>query len=171
MWTNAWPDTKEALSTFGTDFTKWLDTTWITLKASFAKIWDGKTVGKTVGTGILDGLKANVNFIIEWMSKLGQNIIDSFLAGLTKKTEETKKEEPKKEEPKTVKTTAVTQAANELSKSISATASAAAFGTVRGMVTNIYNNSNATAYNLGVNTTATAGDTIQSFAIMGALAS
>jgi hypothetical protein len=172
MWANAWPDTVAALSTFTTDFTKWLDTTWGTLKKSFASIWDGKTVGKSVTTGILDGLKANVNLIIEWMSNLGKSIIDSFLAGLkvdVKKEE--KKEESKTEEPKTVKTTATTQAANELSKSISATATAAAFGATRGMVTNIYNNSNATAYNLGVSTTASASDTIQSFAIMGALAS
>jgi TP901 family phage tail tape measure protein len=169
MWANAWPDTVAALSTFTTDFTKWLDTTWGTLKKSFASIWDGKTVGKSVTTGILDGLKANANLIIEWMSKLGKNIIDSFLAGL--KVEVKKDEEPKKEEPKTVKTTATTQAANELSKSINATATAAAFGATRGMVTNIYNNSNATAYNLGVSTTASASDTIQSFAIMGALAS
>jgi hypothetical protein len=126
-------------------------------------------VGKSVTTGILDGLKANVNFITEWMSALGQSIIDAFLAGLTTKVEE--KKEEKKEETKTVKTTATTQAANELSKSINATANAAAFGAVRSMVTNIYNNSNATAYNLGVNTTASAGDTMQSFAIMGALAS
>jgi TP901 family phage tail tape measure protein len=169
MWANAWPDTVAALSTFSTDFTKWLDTTWGALKKSFASIWDGKTVGKSVTTGILDGLKANANLIIEWMSKLGKNIIDSFLAGL--KVEVKKDEEPKKEEPKTVKTTATTQAANELSKSINATATAAAFGATRGMVTNIYNNSNATAYNLGVSTTASASDTIQSFAIMGALAS
>jgi TP901 family phage tail tape measure protein len=169
MWANAWPDTVAALSTFSTDFTKWLDTTWGALKKSFASIWDGKTVGKSVTTGILDGLKANANLIIEWMSKLGKNIIDSFLAGL--KVEVKKDEEPKKEEPKTVKTTATTQAANELSKSINATANAAAFGATRGMVTNIYNNSNATAYNLGVSTTASASDTIQSFAIMGALAS
>jgi TP901 family phage tail tape measure protein len=169
MWANAWPDTVAALSTFSTDFTKWLDTTWATLKKSFASIWDGKTVGKSVTTGILDGLKANVNFITEWMSALGQSIIDAFLAGLTTKVEEKKDE--KKDEKKTVKTTATTQAANELSKSINATANAAAFGAVRSMVTNIYNNSNATAYNLGVSTTASAGDTIQSFAIMGALAS
>ena len=172
MFENAWKDTKDALATFPDDFTKWLDTTWATLKKSFASIWDGKTVGKSVTTGILDGLKANVNFITEWMSALGQSIIDSFLAGLTKKAEETKKdEEPKTTEPpKTVKSSTI-QAANELSKSISATATAAAFGATRGMVTNIYNNSSATAYNLGVNTTASAGDTIQSFAIMGALAS
>jgi hypothetical protein len=169
MWANAWPDTVAALSTFTTDFTKWLDTTWGVLKKSFASIWDGKTVGKSVTTGILDGLKANANLIIEWMSNLGKSIIDSFLAGL--KVEVKKEEEPKKEEPKTVKATPTTQAANELSKSINATASAAAFGAVRSMVTNIYNNSNATAYNLGVNTTASAGDTMQSFAIMGALAS
>jgi TP901 family phage tail tape measure protein len=169
MFENAWADTKQALATFPDDFTKWLDTTWATLKKSFASIWNGKTVGKSVTTGILDGLKANVNFITEWMSKLGQNIIDAFLAGLTTKVEEKKDE--KKDEKKTVKTTATTQAANELSKSISATATAAAFGATRGMVTNIYNNSNATAYNLGVSTTASAGDTIQSFAIMGALAS
>lgn len=169
MWANAWPDTVAALSTFTTDFTKWLDTTWGTLKKSFASIWDGKTVGKSVTTGILDGLKANANLIIEWMSNLGKSIIDAFLAGLEVKVK--KDEEPKKEETKTVKTTATTQAANELSKSINATANAAAFGAVRSMVTNIYNNSNATAYNLGVNTTASAGDTMQSFAIMGALAS
>jgi hypothetical protein len=169
MFENAWKDTKEALATFPGDFTKWLDTTWATLKKSFASIWDGKTVGKSVTTGILDGLKANVNFITEWMSALGQSIIDAFLAGLTTKVEE--KKEEKKEETKTVKTTATTQAANELSKSINATANAAAFGAVRSMVTNVYNNSNATAYNLGVNTTASAGDTMQSFAIMGALAS
>jgi hypothetical protein len=169
MWANAWPDTVAALSTFTTDFTKWLDTTWGTLKKSFASIWDGKTVGKSVTTGILDGLKSNANLIIEWMSNLGKSIIDSFLAGLL--VEVKKDEEPKNEEPKTVKTTATTQAANELSKSINATANAAAFGAVRSMVTNVYNNSNATAYNLGVNTTASAGDTMQSFAIMGALAS
>jgi TP901 family phage tail tape measure protein len=169
MFENAWADTKDALATFPGDFTKWLDTTWATLKKSFASIWDGKTVGKSVTTGILDGLKANVNFITEWMSALGQSIIDAFLAGLTTKVEEKKDE--KKDEKKTVKTTATTQAANELSKSINATANAAAFGAVRSMVTNIYNNSNATAYNLGVSTTASAGDTIQSFAIMGALAS
>ena len=171
MWANAWPDTMAALSTFSADFTKWLGTTWATLKASFAKIWDGKTVGQSVGTGILDGIKANISAIVTYMTNLGASIIAAFVAGLTKKAEEPKKEEPKKEEPKTAKATAVTQAANELSKSISATASAAAFGAARGMVTNIYNNSSATAYNLGVNTTATAGDTIQSFAIMGALAS
>lgn len=173
MFENAWADTKQALATFPDDFTKWLDTTWATLKKSFAQIWDGKTVGKSVTTGILDGLKANANLIIEWMSNLGKSIIDSFLAGLKVevKKEEPKPEESKTEESKTVKTTAVTQAANELSKSISATANAAAFGATRGMVTNIYNNSSATAYNLGVSTTASAGDTIQSFAIMGALAS
>jgi len=173
MWENAWADTKTALAKFPEDFTKWLDTTWATLKKSFASIWDGNTVGKSVTTGILDGLKANVNLIIEWMNNLGKSIIDSFLAGLKVevKKEEPKPEEPKPEEPKTVKTTAVTQAANELSNSISATANAAAFGATRGMVTNIYNNSNAPAYNLGVSTTASASDTIQSFAIMGALAS
>lgn len=172
MFENAWADTKDALATFPGNFTKWLDTTWATLKKSFAQIWDGKAVGASVGTGILDGIKANIDAIVKYMTDLGSAIIASFIAGLTKKAEETKKEEESKtEEPKTVKTTATTQAANELSKSISATATAAAFGATRGMVTNIYNNSNATAYNLGVSTTASASDTIQSFAIMGALAS
>lgn len=173
MFENAWKDTKEALATFPDDFTKWLDTTWATLKKSFASIWDGKTVGKSVTTGILDGLKANVNFITEWMSQLGQNIIDSFLAGLKGQTTPTT---PAPTTPNTVKGTTSGQSqidakVEAITKSLGATATAAVFGATRGAVTNIYNNSNATAYNLGVNTTASAGDTIQSFAIMGALSS
>ena len=177
MWANAWPDTVAALSTFTTDFTKWLDTTWTTLKKSFASIWDGKTVGKTVGTGILDGLKANVDAIVDWMKKLGKRIIDSFLAGLGGAVQDTTAPTtPAPTTPQPVKGVVNGQSiidakANALTKSLGATATAAAVGAARAMVNNTYNYSNATAYNLGVNTTATAGDTIQSFAIMGALAS
>ena len=73
--------------------------------------------------------------------------------------------------PPKIATTAIDAKVETITKSLGATATAAAFGAARAMVNNTYNYSNATAYNLGVNTTATAGDTIQSFAIMGALAS
>jgi hypothetical protein len=176
MWANAWPDTLAALSTFTADFTKWLGTTWATLKASFAKIWDGKTVGQSVGTGILDGIKANIGAIVTYMTKLGASIIDAFIKGLTVKTEDTTTTDtttPKTATGQTVKSgqSQIDAKVEAITKTLGATATAAVFGATRGAVTNIYNNSNATAYNLGVNTTASAGDTMQSFAIMGALAS
>jgi len=176
MWANAWPDTLAALSTFTADFTKWLGTTWATLKASFAKIWDGKTVGQSVGTGILDGIKANIGAIVTYMTKLGASIIDAFIKGLTVKTEDTTTTDTTTPTPATGQTVKSGQSqidakVEAITKTLGATATAAVFGATRGAVTNIYNNSNATAYNLGVNTTASAGDTMQSFAIMGALAS
>lgn len=180
MWGNAWPDTKAALSTFVTDFTKWLETTWGTLKKSFANIWDGKQVGKSVGTGILDGIKANIDKIVTYMKDLGQSIIDSFIAGLTQKaattTPASTTPDPTTPKPNSVKGVTSGQSVIDakveaITKSLGATATAAAFGAARAIVTSTYNYSNATAYNLGVNTTASAGDTIQSFAIMGALAS
>lgn len=197
MWANAWPDTKAALSTFGADFTKWLDTTWASLKKSFADIWDGKKVGAQVGTGLLDGIKASADKILAWMKELGARVIASFLKGLKGEADATKADATKADTTTptpttdtTTKTTTdtttttpttvkgVTSGQSEIdakveaiTKSLGATATAAAFGAARAMVNNTYNYSNATAYNLGVNTTATANDTIQSFAIMGALAS
>lgn len=161
-----WPKAKAALANFAIEFPKWIETTWASLKASFASIWDGKKVGKTVGDGILDGIKANADAIYKWMKSLGQTIIDSFLAGLKGDAQP-----PADTSNQTGKSNPVTKNVDTLTKSLNATATAAAFGAVRSVVNNIYNNSSATAYNLGVSTTATAGDTIQSFAIMGALAS
>jgi TP901 family phage tail tape measure protein len=171
MWENAWPDTQRALSKFGVSFTGWISRTWDDAKASFESLWDSKTIGEKVGDGILEGLKANASVIFEYVSNLAKGIWAEFLKGLgTKTTTPAPAPAPAPTTPAPAQSI-MNDKVDAITKSLGATATAAAFGAARAMVNNTYNYSNATAYNLGVNTTATAGDTIQSFAIMGALAS
>ena len=170
MFENAWPDTQKALTKFSISFTGWIGGVWQDAKVAFESLWDSKTVGEKVGDGILEGLKANASVIFNYVSNLAKGIWAEFLKGLgteTKSTSTTTTPAPTTPAP----TTPINAKVESITKSLGATATAAAFGAARAMVTNTYNYSNATAYNLGVNTTASAGDTIQSFAIMGALAS
>jgi TP901 family phage tail tape measure protein len=172
MFENAWPDTQKALAKFGISFTGWIAGVWKDAQTAFASLWDAKSIGENVGDGILEGLKANASKILKYISDLAQGILNEFLAGLRKETKsDTTTPTPVTTTPPKTATTAIDAKVETITKSLGATATAAAFGAARAMVNNTYNYSNATAYNLGVNTTATAGDTIQSFAIMGALAS
>jgi TP901 family phage tail tape measure protein len=170
MWENAWPDTQRALAKFGISFTGWIAGVWNDAKAAFESLWDSKTVGEKVSDGILEGLKANASIIFDYVFNLAKGIWAEFLKGLGTKTTPPTTTPVTTAPPKTT-TTAIDDKVETITKSLGATATAAAFGAARAMVNNTYNYSNATAYNLGVNTTASAGDTIQSFAIMGALAS
>jgi TP901 family phage tail tape measure protein len=169
MFENAWSDTQTALAKFQISFVGWIGGVWKYVQIAFASLWDAKTIGENVGNGIMEGLKTNADTIINWIKALGQSIIDAFIAGLKSRLPT-----PATSTPPTatkVEKSAMDVKVDGITKSLGATATAASFGAARAMINNTYNYSNATAYNLGVNTTATASDTIQSFAIMGALAS
>lgn len=170
LFTEAPQDLIDALSTFPGKITLWITNTWKFMKQKFTEIFQWKSVGESITTGITDSLWENIDNVYDAIIRFGAKMLEAFKKGLKSKS-------PSKVFIDATKSVTdgivvglfknqetVMDAVNQLAKSMTVTFDKSA-SAGQSVTTNVYNQQ-STAYNLGVTTNARAQDVVANFQML-----
>jgi phage-related protein len=167
---NAWPMMLGALSSFPSNMTNWIKSTWTFVERQFNNLWRWDNVGKNMTDGFIKGIFDNIGKVWSAMVAFATKVLEAFNAGVESQS-------PSRAFMRAAKNVTdgfivgIDKQDSKVYDAISKLATGVVY-TANGsidkarVVNNYYNTSSQTAYNLGVTTAASAPDVVANFNLL-----